>query len=163
MSEGALIPLVWNTLRWDVPTVCCTHGKDLNRQTDPWGEVSPLWHPAPPFCSLSSLLQSAGISLQPVMDIPSMLLHILIKELSHVKNGWGRCASVPVAVSLPSVKGPTSGHYSTSSSSTLSSHCSSHFLVLHLGSISCKGEDDVSRHEGNAMTCQAPPNFILSE
>ena len=56
----------------------------------PWGEVSPLWHPASSFSSLSDPLQSAGISVQPVVDIPSMLLNLLVEELSNVQNGRGR-------------------------------------------------------------------------
>ena len=54
------------------------------------GWISPLWCPAPPFFSLCSPLQSMGISLQPVMDVPSMLLNILIKELSNAQNDRGR-------------------------------------------------------------------------
>ena len=48
-----------------------------------------------------------------------------------------------VARSIPSVRGWTSGHHSISPSSVYFSHCSSHLLILHRGSIFGEGEDDV--------------------
>ena len=69
---------------------------------------------------------------------------------------------VHMAASLPSIRGHMRGHHPISASSTFSSHCSRHLLILHMGSTFCEAGDDT-------LWCRdvdawyAPPYFILSE
>ena len=79
-------------------------------------------------------------------------------HVASILHAW-----VYMAASLPSIRGWTSSHHSTSSFSIFSSHSSSQCLVLHRGSTFLANEEDISWWEGMAADCQVPPYFTLSK
>ena len=69
---------------------------------------------------------------------------------------------VHVAASLPSIRGQMRGNHSISASSTFSSHCSSHLLILHMGSTFHEAGDNTPWCWDVDAWC-TPLYFILSE
>ena len=58
-----------------------------------WGsDLHPVRPPGPPVSCLSYVLESKGIGQEPLLLVPSFLLHILIQELPYVEDSQGRRA-----------------------------------------------------------------------
>ena len=55
-------------------------------------EPHPIRPPGPPIGCLSQMLESAGIGQEPLLWVPSFLLHVLIQELPYDKDSRGRWA-----------------------------------------------------------------------